>query len=364
MTGGMETVLNSVVPRLKPKFSEILVVAPRRRRRFLTDFSDGNINVKYQPCGTIPGLTVSQPFVKLVRIWLRLSKELRSFKPDIVWANDEGLQVAAELAGMGHVVRTVHGLPREAMSVEREVMNACTWKLSMWILDSFEREGLRHVSAITTYSNYLRKKTISLYHPQAPTYVVPNGIDPNLFRPIQSERQNVIAYIGRFALIKGIHTLLEAFGTVHRKHSQWKLWLVGDVFDQSMKYFTNIYDRGVVWIGHVPHKDIPKILSKTKIFVMPTLRDGFEIALMEAVASGVPSITTEAYERKEIYQDLVTFSALNNASDLAEKIIYGIENWDEQYEKALKASEIARTKFSWDSIANEYSKIFHNVLMN
>jgi glycosyltransferase involved in cell wall biosynthesis len=131
-----------------------------------------------------------------------------------------------------------------------------------------------------------------------------------------------------------------------------------------MQYFTNIYNRGIVWMGHVPHKDVPKILNQSRIFVMPTWRDGFEIALMEAVASGVPSITTGAYERKEIYKDLVTFCTLNNPKDLADKIAYVIENWEEQNKKAQRASEIARKKFSWDSISKGYLKVFEHVLEN
>ena len=364
MTGGTATVLNSVVPRLKNSFNEILVIAPRKRRRFYSDFSEDNLKVRYQPCGTVPRLVVSQPFIKMARVWRRIQKELKNFQPDVTWVNDEGLQIAAKLARVENMVRTVHGLPRGAMEAEREVINIYAWKLYMWILSNLEREGLKHVSAITTYSNYLKNKINSLYSPKAPIYVIPNGIDSNLFHPIPAERQNVITYVGIFAIVKGMRTLFHAMKIVHQKYPEWKLWLVGDTFDQSMQYFTNIYNRGVVWMGHVPHKDVPKILNQSKIFVMPTWRDGFEIALMEAVASGVPSITTGAYERKEIYKDLVTFCALNNPADLAEKISFVIENWEEQYQKAQKASEIARKKYSWDSIAKEYLKVFEHVLQN
>jgi len=364
MTGGTATVLNSVVPRLKNSFNEILVIAPRRRRRFYSDFSEDNLKVRYQPCGTVPRLVVSQPFIKIARVWRRIQKELKNFQPDVTWVNDEGLQIAAKLARVENRVRTVHGLPRGAMEAEREVINIYAWKLYMWILSNLEREGLKHVSAITTYSNYLKNKINSFYSPKAPIYVIPNGIDSNLFHPIPAERQNVITYVGIFAIVKGMRTLFHAMKIVHQKYPEWKLWLVGDTFDQSMQYFTNIYNRGVVWMGHVPHKDVPKILNQSKIFVMPTWRDGFEIALMEAVASGVPSITTGAYERKEIYKDLVTFCALNNPADLAEKISFVIENWEEQYQKAQKASEIARKKYSWDSIAKEYLKVFEHVLQN
>lgn len=362
MTGGTETVLNSVVPRLKRSFDEILVVAPRKRRRFFKDFVDDNITVRYQPCGTIPKIAVSQPFVKLARIWQRLLRELSAFEPDITWANDESLQIAAKLAGLEKTVRTVHGLPRVSMEAEKEVINIYEWKLFMWILENLEREGLKRVSAITTYSNYLKNKIISLYDPKAPLYVVPNGVDPKLFHPVSSERQKVITYVGRFALVKGIHTLLQAMKVVHKKYPEWKLWLVGDTFDQSMGYFTSIYNQGVVWKGHVPHSNVPSILSQSRIFVMPTWRDGFEIALMEAVASGVPSITTAAYERKEIYKDFVTFCALNDPVDLAEKIVLTIEDWEEYYEKAQEASEIVRRKYSWDSIALQYVEVFQHVL--
>jgi len=364
ITGGVSTVLSSVVPRLKDNFDNILVIAPRRRRRVYKDFVDGNLRVVYQPCGTVPYVKVSQPFIEAMRLWRRIRRELGAFRPDITWSNTEATETAARLAGVQKRVRTVHGLPREAMAAEKEVINVIEWELSMRMLTNLEREGLKHVSAITTYSNYLKSKIEASYNPKAPIYVIPNGIDPNLFHPLNLERQNVITYVGRFALVKGVHNLFHAMKIVHQKYPDWKLRLVGDTFDQSMHFFTGIYNQGVVWMGHVPHKDIPTILNQSKIFVMPTWRDGFEIALMEAVATGVPSITTGAYERKEIYKDLVTFCALNDPIDLAEKIFLLIDNWEEQHNKAQKASEIVRKKFSWDSITKEYLKVFEHVRKN
>ena len=361
VTGGVETVMHSVVPRLGKDF-EILVIAPRRRRRFHRDFRDANITVKYQACGTIPRLTVSQPFVKLARIWRRILKEVPSFKPDVVWANDESLLMAARLAGFDKIVTTMHGLTREAIAAEREVMNACEWAISTFLLDRFTREALKQASVITTYSNYLQKRIESLYHPKVPVHVIPNGVDPTLFHPVNAQKQNVITYVGRFARIKGVHILLRAMKIVRAKYPSWKLWLVGDTFDQSMEYFTSIYNEGVIWTGYIPHENLLNIWKQSKICVVPTWGEGFEIALMEAVASGVPSITTGVAERREIYKDLVTFCALNNPADLAEKIIYVIENWEEQHKKALKASELARMKFSWDSIANDYLGILRHML--
>lgn len=360
MAGGVETVLHSVVPRLANDF-EILVIAPRRRRRFQRDFRTAHTTVKYQACGAIPRLTVSQPFVKLVRVWQRVRKEVPSFKPDVIWANDESLLTAARMAGFDRILTTIHGLAHEAIDAEREVMGALDWALSRILLDRFARRALKHASVITTYSNYLSSRIKSLYDPEVPIYVVPNGVDPDLFHPVSGERQNIITYVGRFARIKGVHTLLRAMKIVRAKYPTWTLWLVGDTFDQNMEYFKSIYNEGIIWKGYVPHENLLSIWKQSKICVIPSWGEGFEIALMEAVASGIPSITTGATERKEIYKDLVTFCALNNPADLAQKIIYVIENWEQQYKKALKASEVAREKYSWNSIANEYLRILRQM---
>jgi glycosyltransferase involved in cell wall biosynthesis len=285
-----------------------------------------------------------------------------SFEPDVVWANDESLLMAARLAGFDNIVTTMHGLAREAIEAEREVMGAFDWALSRILVDRYTRKALKHASVITTYSNYLRNRMKSLYDPKVPIYVVPNGVDPDLFHPVSAERKNVITYVGRFARIKGVHILLRAMKIVRAKYPAWKLWLVGDTFDQSMGYFKSIYNEGVTWTGYVPHENLLNIWKQSKICVVPSWGEGFEIALMEAVASGVPSITTGAAERKEIYTDLVTFCALNNPAALADKIIYVIENWDEQYKKALRASELARKRYSWCSIANEYLRILKHML--
>jgi glycosyltransferase involved in cell wall biosynthesis len=295
-------------------------------------------------------------------MWTRIRKETSNFEPDVVWANDESLLMAARMAGLNKIVTTMHGLAREAIEAEREVMGTFDWAISKVLLDRFTRKALKHASVITTYSNYLRSRIKSLYSPKVPIYAVPNGVDPALFHPVDTERQNVITYVGRFARIKGVHTLLRAMKIVRAKYPNWKLWLVGDTFDQSMEYFKSIYNEGVTWTGYIPHENLLDIWKQSKIGVAPSWGEGFEIALMEAVASGVPSITTEASERREIYKNLVTFCALNSATDLADKIIHVIENWEEQHKKALRASELARKKYSWDHIANDYLRILKNML--
>ena len=48
-------------------------------------------------------------------------KELKEFKPNLTWVNDESLQISARIVGVKNRVRTIHRLPREAITPEKEV---------------------------------------------------------------------------------------------------------------------------------------------------------------------------------------------------------------------------------------------------
>jgi GalNAc-alpha-(1->4)-GalNAc-alpha-(1->3)-diNAcBac-PP-undecaprenol alpha-1,4-N-acetyl-D-galactosaminyltransferase len=103
-------------------------------------------------------------------------------------------------------------------------------------------------------------------------------------------RKNVILSVGRLIFSKRIDLLLEIFADVNRK--DFNLWIVGDGPEHeklvNLAKELNILDRVTFWGSR---KDVDLFYGQAKIFAFTSVSEGFPNALLEALASGLPSIS-------------------------------------------------------------------------
>lgn len=120
-------------------------------------------------------------------------------------------------------------------------------------------------------------------------------IIPNPIRPINnypdSIKENIVLGVARHYHVKGLDRLIEAFAKTN--HSDWRLVIAGnkgphtdELIRLTKKY--KITDK-VDFLGAV--KEIDKVFSSAKIFVLSSRSEGFPNALIEAMANGVASIS-------------------------------------------------------------------------
>jgi glycosyltransferase involved in cell wall biosynthesis len=99
----------------------------------------------------------------------------------------------------------------------------------------------------------------------------------------------------RLVPVKDHYTLLRAFATVIREIPLAELAIAGDgALREELEAFTrklNLADR-VTFVGALP--DTPKFLSELDIFVLSSLSEGLPISLLEAMAAGLPIVSTRA----------------------------------------------------------------------
>ena len=129
---------------------------------------------------------------------------------------------------------------------------------------------------------------------------IPNGVDLNRFVPApQTEggeaQVPVLLYVGRFVVLKGHEILLQAFRQLLQNGVQARLMLPGDgptwervrarVRQLGMEAFVNLP-------GRVPAAEMPAIFGSADIYVSPSLFEGLPLTLLEAMAAGLPIIST------------------------------------------------------------------------
>jgi glycosyltransferase involved in cell wall biosynthesis len=228
---------------------------------------------------------------------LQLARILREQEVDIVHCQRHKCTVygtlAAWMAGKNvKVVTTVHGLNR-TRTLGRKLLN---------------RAIFGRISRIIAVSESVRHDILKTNRIPSPDKVVTvyNGIDTKRFSAsglTQQEARSrldladkdafVFGTVGRLTKVKGQAVLLRAFARVCQKHPNSWLVLVGKgPLEKELRDIVaelNI-DKRVLFLGY--RKDIPEVLRAYDVFVLPSLAEGLCLALVEAMAVGVPVIAS------------------------------------------------------------------------
>jgi glycosyltransferase involved in cell wall biosynthesis len=113
-----------------------------------------------------------------------------------------------------------------------------------------------------------------------------------------------ILYVGRLQARKNLCRLVDAFAQIRKAGSRHKLLLVGKPDFMFQALSSRIQDLGlqetVLMPGYVPTEDLPSLYSAADVFVYPSIYEGFGLPVLEAMACGVPVITSRGSSLEEV----------------------------------------------------------------
>lgn len=123
--------------------------------------------------------------------------------------------------------------------------------------------------------------------------VNPYGVDLSRFRPTVRpvDAKPRLLFVGRVGIRKGVPALLEAFRPLAGKA---ELHLVGPVEPAVERLFAGLPMAGVTVRGPVPAASLPAVYAEADLFCLPSLEEGFPLVLLQAMAAGLPVVTTPA----------------------------------------------------------------------
>lgn len=206
--------------------------------------------------------------------------------------------------------------------------------------------------------------------------VVKNGVDQRFFEEVPRSREEIkkelsekfkiekdyILFVGTLEPIKNVTRLIQAFGIFKEntkrkglKHD-YQLVLGGKRGWLAGEYLQIAKDLGleddIKFLGYIEGDDLRKLYKNAKLFVMPSLYEGFGMTVLEAMACGVPSVISNTNALKEIAGDAVAYVDPIDTEKIADKIQSLIENEEDKSE--MKQKGIAQAhKFSWENCAME-----------
>lgn len=174
-----------------------------------------------------------------------------------------------------------------------------------WRLDLKVRQAL-FVSCISYYC----RSQLMLFCPsdQWPKlHIVHCAVDLQRFTPvIHQPNSKKLLYTGRLSAAKGLPILFQAMAQVVPHHPDVALTLVGDGLDRTALE-TLAADLKLTpyikFVGYQSQEAVCQYLHNSDIFVLPSFSEGLPVALMEALAAGVPVITTAIAGISELVED-------------------------------------------------------------
>jgi glycosyltransferase involved in cell wall biosynthesis len=225
------------------------------------------------------------------------------FSPDLIHAHIYSAGLPAVLIGRLHnvpVIVSEHftGFPRRLLN-RKEV-----WK-AKW--------AFRLAKNVLVVSHGLQK-AIEAYDIRARFQVIPNVVDISLFYPPSNKFLNsnrkVLLFVGLLdpSHKKGVPYLLRALGKLGEKRKDWHLNILGDG-EVRTEYERMAWELGiaekVTFHGLKSKQEVAKFMRQADLFVLPSLYETFSVVAAEALAAGVPVLTTRCGGPEEFVSDEV-----------------------------------------------------------
>ncbi len=219
----------------------------------------------------------------------------------------------------------------------------------------------KNATSLITCSEGLRDRAKRFY-PKANIQVITNGIDLTKFYPTNTSHCENVRLIttGRLSESKRIELLIEALS---KMNSLPNLKIIGSGSEEaklrSLAEKLGVTER-VEFVSRVEAEQMPELYRNSDIYVSATSTEGMSNSMLEAMASGLPIVTTEYEGASELVKDNGVITKSNSES-IANSIDSLIDNPTQIQSMSQAALELAK-KFTWQGVAESYLTIYREFI--
>ena len=228
--------------------------------------------------------------------------------------------------------------------------------------------------AVTSVSQNLKQDTQRLFNTQKEIKVIPNFIDINKYKNSYEEcdrhllalpQERVITHVSNFRPVKRIADVIEIFYRI-QKELPAKLMMVGEGPERKKaEQLCKTYgiENKVVFLGN--SSEVDKILCLSDLFLLPSQTESFGLAALEAMASGVPVISSNSGGIPEVnIQGVSGFLSPVGAIDEMAQNALKILKEEAVLKTFKKGAQDTAIKFDIHKIVPSYEAIYEEALQN
>jgi N-acetyl-alpha-D-glucosaminyl L-malate synthase BshA len=231
--------------------------------------------------------------------------------------------------------------------------------------------SINESDAVTTVSNDLRNDTLRYFKINRSIDVIPNFVDTSHYKSsgkcsrgdYVSDGEFVITHISNFRPVKRVGDVLAVFNLI-RKQVPARLLLVGDGPERSMAESLSRQlgiEPHVVFLGKV--KNVEQILCISDLFLLTSETESFGLSALEAMASGVPVISSNTGGIPEVNRDGYSgfLSDVGKIEDMASNAIRLLQDPSMLQQFRMQAREQA-ARFDIQKILPLYEALYRQAL--
>jgi len=244
-----------------------------------------------------------------------------------------------------------------------------------FMLETGLKKSMKRADIIVTDSKFSKTEIIKYF----PEYsekirVVPCGVDCNRFRPCESPQRieqvkksleidgEYFLYVGTIEPRKNLVRLIRAY-KVFSRHVQnppklvlagAKGWLCDDIYSLVKKL--NI-EKQVIFTKYVPSEDMTPLICGAMAFVFPSLYEGFGMPPLEAMACGVPVLTSGESSLPEVTGDCAVICDAYSVKSIAKGLYRLWKNPDLRHDLSCRGLKRSRL-FTWERSAEKLHEIY------
>ncbi len=345
--GGAAAVGENIINELKEKYE------------FTVYSTASHTTLKTGNCNGFKQIVIRKlPFKKINSLYYYIVSSLRvliSFKYDLVHLHHRDAAFIIPFLRLRYkVIVTTHG----SFSVVDK------WKRYEWFFQINERFFIKFANSVTCVS--LNEKRNFKNEINLDVTYIPNGInlfDDNFVRDV-SYSNYIFFGAGRIIRTKGLDILLRS---LHKISYKGLLIVAGDL-EQSEDYKQEILelsnDLNIVFLALIKDKkELLSYMAHSDFFVYPSYMEAMSMMLLEGASVKAPIICADIIENKDIFnEEEVLFFESKNIDDLAEKVLYAINNSEDIKLRSERAYKKLITSYNWQIISEKYSEAYKSLL--
>ena len=242
-----------------------------------------------------------------------------------------------------------------------------TYKMPFFGL--LNRKIIKNADLVTTVSYALRNLLIKRGIRRKKVWVIQNGVDFNVFKPMDKNRcrkklnlplhKKIIIYAGSLQRSQGIDVLLQALQKVRKKNKDAILVLAGRFFGNEGKYI-NVNKPNIKFLGSIKQDKVAELINAADVAVVPNRANAFTkycfpYKVVEYAACQKPIVATNVGDVAKFigdYKDCLCMP--DDSSDMAKKILI-------QLKKEGKKVRYNISNNTWKAIASKLNKIILSI---
>jgi glycosyltransferase involved in cell wall biosynthesis len=237
-------------------------------------------------------------------------------------------------------------------------------------------KGMKQADHVVAVSSMTAKDTNQILDIEpARISVIPNAVEA-AFQPLPEEigesvRQKYgvspetvcLLNVGANHPRKNISTILKAVEILKQQGLSIRFWKVGADFTDEQKAFIQSQglDNHVSYLGKPDKSTLIQIYNAADILIAPSVHEGFGITLLEAMACGIPVITSKVSAMPEVVGDAGVLVEPTDYQAIADEVFHLHKNPD--YYQNLVNKGLARAKlFTWEKTAEQIAEVYEKLV--